>query len=194
MQGWLRLKAASEATGADITGHYTGSTAEVVPDLMGRGAHHSPHPPHLQRFIGPLHWFLRHSCMTRQGAAEAAEGHILIRKDREDPDLKPVPKQGCGQPLLAVAQPVSQKQTGTSVGGQNAAACTLLQAKSLCRPFTLQYGSLWDKSASAGKEENTHLKGTETDWILPSKPLGIWFHPGRAQWLRAEVGSTGPHT
>lgn len=47
----------------------------------------------------------------------------------------------------------------------------------------------WNKSANAGKEENTHLKGTEIDWTLPSRPLGSDSTPGRHTMATEQEGS-----
>ena len=189
MQGWLRLKAASEGTGADITGNYTGSTLEVVLIPHGIGPTTAHTPPYLQRAhrgptcpVAQLH--------TRARVAEAGENDWLWGTKKIQ--TWTCTEARCGQPLLALAQPMSQKQTGTAVGGQNAAACTLLQAKSLHRPFMLQYGSLLGQECQSWERGEYRQIGPcpQDPWDLIPPLVGHKCLLGRREALPSHLAVT----
>lgn len=124
---------------------------------------------------------------TRARVAEAAENDWLW-KDREDPDLNLYRSKMWA---AITGSCISVKQTGTSVGGQmlqlapcyRPRACAGPSRSSMKNPSGTRVCQCWER-------ENTHLKGTETDWILPSKPLGSDSTPGRAQMATEQKGST----
>ena len=189
MQGWLRLKAASEGTGADITGHYTGSMFEVVLIPHGKWAHHSPHPSlHVYKEPPGAPLALWHSCTLGQGWQRLQRMTDCEGQRRSRPE--PVPKQDVGSHYWQLHSQCLRSRLEPLLVGKMLQLAPCYRPRSCAGPSRSSMAPFWDKSTSAGKEENTHLKGTETDRTLPSKPLGSDSTPGRAQMAPEQKGST----
>ena len=147
-----------------------------------------PTPLHIYKEPTGAPLALWHSCTLGQGWQRLermidCEGQ---RKSRHEPVLK----QDVGSHYWHLHSQCLRSKLELLLVGKMLQLVPCYKPRACIGPSCSSMAPFWDKNAKAGKEENTHLKGTETDWTLPSRSLGSDSTPGRAQMSTGQKGST----